>query len=31
MKGLDAATADEPAVRLGGALAAAGKDTGGGA
>jgi cytochrome d ubiquinol oxidase subunit I len=29
--GLDAATTDQPAVRLGGALAAAGKDTGGGA
>ena len=28
-KGLDAAAADEPAVRLGGALAAAGKSTGG--
>jgi len=31
VKGLDAATTDQPAVRLGGALAAAGKDTGGGA
>ena len=31
VRGLDAATTDEPAVRLGGALAAAGKGTGGGA